>query len=622
MKKTFADSYSTPLCIHQFFEQRAAATPDSLALVSSNTRYSYSELNRKANQLAHYLIERGVDTNSRVGILMDRSCEMVIAVLGILKAGGAYVPFDSTYPKARLASMLQDIGLKHLLSMNRLLEYLPEKNTSVITLDGEKDAIAQKSSDNPRQPVNPEDLAYVIFTSGSTGKSKAAAVHHRGWSNLLNWFTSQFEITSQDKVLLMSSFSFDLTQRALAIPLVCGGELHLLASNHYSSELILNTIHAEKITLMNCAPSPFYPLIENQSVESLRKLASLRIVFLGGEPISGARLKEWVNSEYCKTELVNVYGVAECSDVSTYYRLHDFERYVTSPVPIGIPIHNTQVYVMDSEMNCLPDGEIGELCIAGEGVGNGYLNDEQLTKKKFVTLKLGRIPELVYRTGDLGRLGRDRNFEYVGRVDHQAKVHGVRIELEEIETILRLHPLIQEAIVLVREIERGDQRVVAYVIPKESFPDGEWGSVEEDLRRHMQLKLPKNLVPNIFIKIKEVPLNPNGKVDRIALQDENGPNEAKLPSRERTTTEIVVGAFVIEALRVPQIGLDDDFFDLGGHSLMAIQVVNQINETFGTRFDLSLFSNEETTVSKLAIWVTEEQLRLKQNALVESTAVA
>ena|SRR5689334_3394251 len=622
MKNTFADGHSTSLCIHQLFEQRAAATPDSLALVLGSTRYSYSELNRKANQLAHYLIERGVGANSRVGILMDRSCEMVIAILGILKAGGAYVPFDSTYPKARLASMLQDIGLKHLLSMNRLLEHLPEKNTSVITLDGEKDAIAQATSDNPRQPISSEDLAYVIFTSGSTGKSKAAAVHHRGWSNLLNWFTRQFEITSQDKVLLVSSFSFDLTQRALVMPLICGGELHLLASNHYSSELTLNTIHAEKITLMNCAPSPFYTLIENQSVESLRKLTSLRIVFLGGEAISGARLKEWVNSEYCKTELVNVYGVAECSDVSAYYRLHDFERYVTSSVPIGIPIDNTQVYVMDSEMNCLPDGEIGELCIAGDGVGKGYLNDEQLTKKKFVTLKLGRIPELVYRTGDLGRLGSDRNFEYVGRVDHQAKVHGVRVELEEIETILRQHPLIQEAIVLVREIERSDQRIVAYVVPKESFSDGEWRSIEEDLRRHVRLKLPKNLVPNIFVKIKEVPLNPNGKVDRTALQDENGPNEAKPQSRERTTTEIVVGAFVAEALHVPQVGLDDDFFDLGGHSLMAIQVVNQINETFGTRFDLSLFSNDETTVSKLAIWVTEEQSRLKQNALAEATTAA
>jgi acyl-CoA synthetase (AMP-forming)/AMP-acid ligase II len=406
------------------------------------------------------------------------------------------------------------------------------------------------------------------------------------------------------------------------MPLICGGELHLLASDHYSPELTLNTIHAEKITLMNCAPSPFYPLIENQSAESLRKLTSLRIVFLGGEPISGARLKEWVTSGYCTTELVNVYGVAECSDVSTYYRLHDFERYVTGSVPIGIPIDHTQVHVMDSEMNCLPDGEIGELCIAGDGVGKGYLNDEELTKKKFITLKLGRMPELAYCTGDLGRLGKDGNFEYAGRVDHQVKVHGIRVELEEIETILRQHPLMQEAIVLVREIERGDQRIFAYVIPKKPFHDEEWGSVEEDLRRHLRLKLPKNLVPNTFVKIKEVPLNPNGKVDRIALQNENGHNQATQRSRERTTAEIVVAAFVAEALRVPQVGLDDDFFDMGGHSLMAIQVVNQINETFGTRFDLSLFSKEETTVSQLAIWVTQEQLRLKQNALAESTAAA
>jgi amino acid adenylation domain-containing protein len=622
MKNGFSDDYPTHLCIHKLFEQRTAAAPNSIALVSGTTRYTFSELNRKANQLAHYLIERGMDANSRVGIFMDRSCEMVIAVLGILKAGGAYVPFDSTYPKARLAWMLQDIRLKHLLSMNTLLGCLPEKNGPVITLDGDKEAIARASTDNPHQRIDSEDLAYIIFTSGSTGKSKAAAVHHRGWSNLLNWFTKQFEITSQDKVLLVSSFSFDLTQRALAMALICGGELHLLASNHYSAELTLNTIDAQKITLMNCAPSPFYPLIENQPAESLRKLGSLRIVFLGGEPISGARLQEWVASKYRTTELVNVYGVAECSDVSTYYRLHDFNRYVSNSVPIGIPIDNTRVYVMDSEMNRMPDGAIGELCIAGYGVGKGYVNDSELTKQKFVTLKLSGKPEVLYRTGDLARLGKDGNFEYVGRVDHQVKVHGIRVELEEIETVLRQHPRMQEAIVLVREIELGDQRIVAYVIPKESIADGEWSSVEDDLRRHVQLKLPKNMVPNVFIKIMEAPLNPNGKIDRIALQNENGHNGAKPQSRERSTAEIVIGAFVAEALRVPQVGLNDDFFDLGGHSLMAIQVVTQINETFGTRFDLSLFSHDQTTVSKLAILMTEEQLKLKQNAVTESAQAA
>jgi amino acid adenylation domain-containing protein len=618
MKNGFSNYYPAHLCIHELFEHHAAAAPDSIALVSGATRYTYSELNREANQLANYLMERGVRANSRVGIFMDRSCEMVVAVLGILKAGGAYVPFDSTYPRARLAGMLKDVELRHLLSMKGLLERLPENNSSVITLDGDNHVIARASSDNPRQGVAPDDLAYIIFTSGSTGKSKAAAVYHRGWRNLLNWFTRQFGITSRDKVLLVSSFSFDLTQRALAMPLTCGGELHLLASNQYSADLALNTIDSQKITLMNCAPSPFYPLIENQPAESLRKLGSLRIVFLGGEPISGARLKEWVSSEYCKTELVNVYGVAECSDVSTYYRLHEFDRYVSNSVPIGIPIQKTRVYVMDSEMNRLPDGEIGELCIAGEGVGKGYVNDAELTKQKFVTLKLGRKPEMVYRTGDLGRLGKDGNFEYVGRVDHQVKVHGIRVELEEIETVLRQHPRLQEAIVLVKEIELGDQRIVAYVIPKESIADKEWGAVEEDLRRHVRVKLPKNMVPNIFIKITEAPLNPNGKVDRIALQNENGHNGAKPQSRERSTAEIVIGAFVAEALRVPQVSLDDDFFDMGGHSLMAIQVVTQINETFGTRFDLSVFSEDETTVAKLAILVTEEQLRLKQNAVAES----
>ncbi len=469
MKNGVSDDHAVDLYIHEQFEQRVAATPNAVALVSGSTKHTYSELNGKANQLANYLIKRGVKANSRVGICMDGSCEMVIAVLAILKAGGAYVPFDSSYPKARLAVMLQEIKLKHLLTMNALLEILPEDDSSVITLDGDKEQIERESSDNPQQDVAPSDLAYIIFTSGSTGKSKAAAVHHRGWRNLLNWFTRQFEITSQDKVLLVSSFSFDLTQRALVMPLISGGELHLLAANHFNPELALITIDAQKITLMNCAPSPFYTLVENQSADVRRKLNSLRIVFLGGEAISGARLKDWVDSGTCKTELVNVYGIAECSDVSTYYRLHDYNRYVSGSVPIGIPIDNTRVYVMDSEMNRVTDGDTGELCIAGDGVGKGYVNDPELTKKKFVRIRLGRKSELLYRTGDLGRLGKDGNFEYVGRVDYQVKVHGVRAELEEIENVLQQHSKIQEAIVLVKEVELGDQRIFAYVIPKESL---------------------------------------------------------------------------------------------------------------------------------------------------------
>lgn len=622
MKLSFPIDYPSRLCLHELFEHHAATAGNSIALVSGMTTYTYSELNRKANQLANYLITRGVKTNSPVGIFIDRSCEMVIAVLAVLKAGGAYVPLDTTYPKARLNEMLQGVTLEHLLSMNALLERLPENNVDVITLDDDKDAIARASSDNPSHRTTSDDLAYIIFTSGSTGKSKAAGVYHRGWRNLLNWFTKQFEITSSDKVLLVSSFSFDITQRALAMPLICGGQLHLLASNYYSPERVLETIDTQKITLMNCAPSPFYPLIENQPPESLRKLDSLRIVFLGGEPISGARLKEWATSEYCKTELVNVYGTAECSDVSTYYRLRDFDRYVSNAVPIGIPIFNTQIYVMDSDMKRVPDGEIGELCIAGDGLGKGYINDAELTKKKFVTVKLDSKLEVLYRTGDLGRLGKDGNYEYVGRVDNQAKVSGIRIELEEIETVLRQHQRVREAIVVVQEVRLGVQHIVAYVIPKESMPDREAKSVDEDLRRHVGLKLPKNMVPNTFIEIKEAPLNPNGKIDRIALQNQNVPgNGAKPQDRKRSTAEVVIGAFVAEALNVPKVGLDDDFFDMGGHSVMAIQVVTQINETFGTRFDLSLFSSEKTTVSLLASLVTEEQLRLKENAVAQSATI-
>jgi amino acid adenylation domain-containing protein len=609
------------LCIHELFQSRAERDPDAVALSLGEEAWTYRDLNREANGYARFLLRRGIRPDAPVGVFMARSREMIVSVLGILKAGGAYVPLDPAYPKARLDGMLREVRFDCVLTLSRLRPGLPETDVPVHCMDLERASFPEVDEGNPPRSAGPHNLAYVIFTSGSTGKSKAAAVTHSGWRNLMNWFTREFEITYRDKVLLVSSFSFDITQRALAMPLICGGELHLLASEYYHPELVLETIARRGITLMNCAPSPFYPLVEKR--ETLRNLASLRIVFLGGEPISGARLKDWAESAHCRTELVNVYGTAECSDVSSFYRLRDYAKYAAGSVPIGTPIFRSLLRILDERLQPLPRGAIGEICISGAGLGRGYLNDAALTAERFLEKDFGDGPERIYRTGDLGCWAADGNLEYAGRVDHQAKIHGVRVELGEIETILRQHPLVREAVALVKEFRAGDQRIVAYVFPSQAASDWAWPRAEEEIRKHAGSKLPKNMVPNSFIKLKEVPLNPNGKIDRLALQAENDASSAAAPAPaecERSTTEVVIGAFISAALNLPHVGLSEDFFDLGGHSLMAIQVVTQINETFGTRFDLALFSNEKTTISGLAGLVSEQVQKRRSMGLHASAA--
>jgi amino acid adenylation domain-containing protein len=325
-----------------------------------------------------------VTPNTPVGIFQNRSIEQVISVLGILKAGGAYVPYDPTYPKERLSVMFKDLKVKAILTTEPLVDRLPQLRARVICLDRDAEVIDAESRENPMPVAEPSHLCYVIFTSGSTGRPKPTAVYHRGWTNLLHWFVTEFGVTTTDKTLVISSISFDITQRAMAIPLISGGELHLVASDYYEPELILKTIATEQITVLNCAPSTFYPLVETTPAKSYQSLRSLRCLFLGGEAISASRVKPWATSADCKAQIANVYGAAECSDVSSFYRLYDYDRYVETSVPIGKPIYNSQVYLVDQNLKQVPIGVTGEICLAGDGVGKGYLTDPFLTAEKFL----------------------------------------------------------------------------------------------------------------------------------------------------------------------------------------------------------------------------------------------
>jgi amino acid adenylation domain-containing protein len=579
--------YPSNKCMHELFEQRVAETPGAIALVCGTRQLTYEELNQKANQLANYLRKQGAGPDVLVGICLHRSLEMIIGILGTLKAGAAYVPLDPAYPQQRLASMVEDVDLRILLTSQEMLRILPEVKTKLICLDSDWAQIATENADNLSLPVSVKSLCYVIFTSGSTGKAKAAAVFHRGWTNLMHWFVTEFNLKPEDKVLVISSFSFDITQRSIVMPLISGAQLHLLASNYYDPGLILQTIAEQSITRMNCAPSTFYPLTENSRV-SFPKLRSLRTLFLGGEAISASRIREWAESSDCNAEIANVYGAAECSDVSTFYVLKDYQRYVAGSVPIGKPIFNTQVYLLDESLGPVAFGMPGEICIAGDGVGWGYINDSALTEEKFVTNPFSNDSgSRLYRTGDLARFSPDGNLEFIGRVDHQVKLRGFRIDLGDIESNLRQHKEVKEAVVLSKTFTEQDQRLVAFVVPRHR--GGSRDQTGSQLRSFLKQRLPEYMVPNDVVILEEMPLNPNGKTDRNALlsMDILTLGTKAGPEEPRTPEECALATIFAGVLKLERVGIIDNFFDLGGHSYLVTETLGQIADHFHVH--LSIF---------------------------------
>ncbi len=579
--------YPRDTCMHELFEQRVLETPGAIAVVCGSRQLTYQELNCKANQLANYLRRLGAGPDILVGICMYRSLEMIIGILGTLKAGAAYVPLDPAYPQKRLASMMEDVDLRVLLTTHDMHAILPENKVRQVCLDSEWPRIAGESGDNPPATASVRNLCYVIFTSGSTGKAKAAAVFHGGWTNLMYWFVAEFDIRSTDKVLVISSFSFDITQRSIVMPLIRGAQLHLLVSNHYDPALILQTIAEQGITRMNCAPSTFYPLVEN-SKDSYSRLRSLRTLFLGGEAISASRIREWAESPECRAEIANVYGAAECSDVSTFYLLKDYDRYVAGSVPVGKPIFNTQVYLLDEFLNPVAVGLPGEICIAGDGVGCGYINDSVLTEQKFVANPFSARPaSRLYRTGDLGRFSSDWNLEFIGRVDHQVKLRGFRIDLGDIESNLRQHKEVKEAVVLSKSFSDQDERLVAFVVPRHH--GGSRDQTGSQLRSFLKERLPEYMVPNDVVILEEMPLNPNGKTDRNALlkMDILALGAKAGPEEPRTPAEHDLAAIFAKVLKLERVGIVDNFFDLGGHSYLVTETLGCVADQF--HVNLSIF---------------------------------
>jgi amino acid adenylation domain-containing protein len=568
-------------CVHQLFEEQVERTPEAVAVVHGQRQISYRKVNEQAEQLAEYLSRLGVGPHVRVGLLLNSSIELVASVFGILKAGGAYVPLDPSYPAERIRLMLEDAGVELVLTSERLSGALAGLGVTAITW--EDFLLASTVSDDlvgSRLPVTGDNMVYVICTSGSTGRPKPVGVKHAGFLNLLQWFIEEFEITSGDRVLLMTSLSFDLTQKNIFAPLMMGAALHIPAIDFYDPDLLKHIIGEQQITLLNCTPSGFYPLIEQGDESSLEQLRSLRCVFLGGEPISVKRLTRWFGTSACFAEVVNTYGPTECTDIVSFYRLSPHDD---TSVPIGRPVYNTRLLVLDDNQQLRPIGTAGELCVMGAGVGFGYLNDPALTAQKFLPADPGgEAGARLYRTGDLVRYRYDGAIEYVGRADHQVKLRGFRIELGEIAAVLRLHDEVREAVVVVRETGE-EKRLVAYAVPA-----GPTRVSNARLREFLQQRLPPYMIPQALVWLAQMPLSANGKIDLKALPEPELDSGTETDGEQRALTpvEYVVSRVWAEVLNLRQVGSGDNFFRLGGHSLLVMQVTSRVREIF--QLDLPL----------------------------------
>ncbi|HEU4834421.1 MAG TPA: amino acid adenylation domain-containing protein [Pyrinomonadaceae bacterium] len=581
--------------LQQLFEEQVEQTPGAAALTFADQQLNYRDLNRRANQLAHYLRRLGVDLDQPVGIMMERSIELVVGLLGILKAGGAYVPFDPSYPEKRLDFMMQDAQVRVLLTQSHLAAKTGTQAAKVICLDAILDQLEREDETNPAVRIAPENLAYVIYTSGSTGQPKGAMNTHSAICNRLLWAQSVYELTERDCVLQKTPFSFDVSVWEFFLPLITGARLVLAKpGGHRDSEYLVELIRKENVTILHFVPSMLQVFLETSAIESC---TSLRRVVCSGEALPFELQQRFF--ERLGADLQNLYGPTEAAvDVTFWECRRDGDQKV---VPIGKPIANTQMYVLDRQQRVVPVGVNGELYIGGDGLARGYLNRPELTAEKFVPHPFSeREGARLYRTGDVGRWLSDGSIEFLGRVDEQVKLRGFRIELGEIEVALQQHPALREAVVVVREPAPQQKQLVAYVVAHDE------SVTTAELRTYLKGLLPEYMIPQVFVNLNEIPLTPNGKVDRRALPVPENVERAAMEAARTPVEEVLLGIWS-EVLGVA-VGVADDFFELGGHSLLATQVVSRARAAFGIELTLpELF--ESPTVQDLAAVVERALVR-------------
>ena len=578
-------------CVHNMFEAQVAENPDAAAVLFENQLLTYADLNAQSNQLAHALIGLGVKADSLVAIALERSPEMIIALIATLKAGGAYVPLDPDYPPDRLAFMLEDSGARILITKETLRERLSLPVLHTICIDTDLPSIFTLPDSNPDLPVALENLAYVIYTSGSTGKPKGVAVAHFGVSNLVKASILTFSLSSQSRVLQFASFSFDASVWETLMSLCSGAALFLPnKEQRLPGVLLLQYLEAVGITHALLSPTAL-------SVFPQASLSKLKYLIVGGETCPPALASLWSKGR----RFFNAYGPTEITVCATIAECDHNEIDVSKPLPIGRPIPNTRLYVLDSFNQPAPIGVPGELHIGGVGLARGYLNLPELTAAKFIPDPFSsELGERLYKTGDLVCYRADGDLDFWGRIDHQVKIRGFRIELGEIEGLLVTHPSVREALVVARPEENGDKRLVAYLVNAESSAKHENAIITGELRTILKASLPDYMLPSAFVFLIAFPLTPNGKIDRKALPEPDN-------RIEKTTTYVPPGDALEkqlvklweEILGVQHVGIHDNFFELGGHSLLAIQLASSLRDALGIGISVRLIF-ESPSVSELA----------------------
>jgi surfactin family lipopeptide synthetase A len=594
--------YPREYCVHQLFEAQVACTPDAVALVYEEESLTYDELNCRANRVAHHLQKLGVRPEELVGICMERSVEMLVGLLGVLKAGGAYVPLDPTYPAERLAFMLEDAGVQVLLTQKRLIARLPKHQAQDVCLDTGWEHIVRESADTPVCSVTGANLAYVIYTSGSTGKPKGVAMCHRPLCNLLAWQLQSTALSEGARTLQFASLSFDVSFQEIFSTWCSGGTLVLLAEElRRDMEQMLHLLNKESIARLFL---PFVALQQLAEVADSHKLVPTHLcaVITAGEQLQITSSIRRLFDQLKGCTLYNHYGPSE-SHVATAFTLEGFPEQWPSLPPIGRPIANTQIYLLDEHQQPVPVGLPGELYIGGAGLARGYLNRPELTAERFITNPFCDEPGArLYRTGDMARYRSDGTIEFLGRLDQQVKIRGFRIEIGEIEATLSGHPGVREAAVLARELAPGEKRLVAYVVPHERCRLS-----SSELRGFLKERLPEYMVPSFFILLESLPLTPSGKIDRRTLSTlaltKFHAEETSVGARnplEETLAEIWAAV-----LGLRQVGIHDNFFELGGDSLLATRITAQVSRTFQVEVPLhTLFALP--TIAEYALAVEEK----------------
>ncbi|HEV2755336.1 MAG TPA: amino acid adenylation domain-containing protein, partial [Actinomycetota bacterium] len=594
-------------CIHELFEAQALETPEALALVTDDDALTYRELDAASNRLAHHLRDKGVGPDVRVGICLERGVDLVVGLLAIMKAGGAYIPLDPDYPPERLGFMLEDTAAPVVVTISGLAGRVSAARAEPLLVDADRDVISARPATGLGRIASPEDLAYVIYTSGSTGTPKGVMVAHRGVCNRLAWMQREYAIGPGDAFLQKTPFTFDVSVWELFEPLVTGARLVMARpGGHKDPRYLAEAIHRHGVTIVHFVPSMLTPYLAQGAARH-----EPRLTICSGEALSPQTVRDF--KQRFDGELHNLYGPTEASIEVTFHRCEDDGR---DSVPIGRPIANTAIYILDPGGNPVPAGVPGELHIGGVGVVRGYLNRPALTADRFVPDPFSSVPGArLYRTGDRARYLPDGNIEFLGRVDHQVKIRGFRIEPGEIEACLVTHDAVLDAVVVAVGDAGADTRLAAYVVGDGALP------ATAELRAHLSDHLPDYMIPAYFVVLDELPLTPSGKVDRAVLPAPEARREVEAAyAPPRTHDEEVLAGIWCEVLGLERIGIHDNFYELGGDSILSIQIVARAAAA-GLGLTPRLLFQHQTVAGLAAVAGGGEAVSVEQGAVTGDVAL-